>query len=184
MREDLKRSSPEVSWGLTESQKLLKEEERKKMEAELRSLVASKELKKLMETVESQKLRNKLKDALWDAKEHNIDELANDPEKLKQALNVLAELRESTKENLNDYKREVEKSFYRAKNSYATNKIFSEKFLQKLEDPQNIIDQIMWVMVGLLNNLETGVIFWKDLVVGFVKAPYDIYKDIKKWNSA
>ena len=162
--------------------KISEEKENKEKKAkELRKILTSKELKTLVEWIESQKLRAKLKnslDKIW----RDLDNIWDNPEKLAQLAKLITEIKEqsieSTQEKLSDFHKAMD-TYSPKKQNYLSSKLFGNKLLNRAENPKNILDEALWLIIWIIDSIAVIWNFSKDLVVWIVTFPKDIYDEIK-----
>lgn len=75
------------------------------------------------------------------------------------------------------------KEFEPDKHQYiSTHKIFSDTFLVRIQDPQNISDNILWAWVGIIDSSEAVIFFLYNLWKWVLLTPYHIYL-LLKWEA-
>lgn len=176
-------SPKNVEAGFADLEKKLQEERenKEKKARELRKILTSKELKALIEWIKSEKLRTKLKNSLekiW----RDLDSIWDDPEKLAELAKLITEIKEqnieSTQEKLSDFHKAMD-SYSPKKQNYLSSKLFGDKLLIRAEDPQNILDEALWLIIWIIDSIAVIWNFSKDLVVWLISLPKDIIDEIK-----
>lgn len=163
---------------------------------ELSSEEKEKKLKE--ETEKFLENKNKLRKFLtWEKLEWLIKEIKkfHNKEKISQKIEELKNIVESSEipldkvKNIEEIKNEIEKETKNNDKKFTEDEFFWQKWISivlygssvvaRWENPQSILDEFVWLVVWLTDSLWTLAKFWKDIVVDFVKLPYDIYKNLK-----
>jgi hypothetical protein len=174
------------AWFADLEKRILKEKENKEKKAkELRKLLTSKELKTLIEWIKSEEARKKLKmalDKIW----RDFDQIWDDPEKLAELAKLITEIKdkniESTQEKLSDFHKSID-NYSPSQKNYLSSKLFWDKLLNRAENPQNILDQALWLIIWIIDSIAVIWNFSKDLIKWIITLPKDIYDEIASKNT-
>lgn len=156
------------------------EKERKEFfekQKELRKILTSEKLQKLIQKIEKNKNKWEILSSLEELKSIiNKNEIKiSEKEKLEKIATKLEKERE--KEEKQDKESKNDQDIWQ--NIYISGKIYSDSMLKRWENPDNILDEVIGLIIWITDSLWAIAIFWKDLAIDFVKLPYDIYKSFK-----
>ncbi len=134
-------------------------------------------VKNLIENKTSSKLED-LQASLLSNDTINLDDL------LGEINNAKLQIEDLSKKYREELKRTIgQKEFEPNTHKYiSSQKFFSEEFLFKIQNPQNISDNILWAGVGIIDSTEAIIFFVYNLWKWILLTPYHIYLLIK-WES-
>ena len=120
------------------------------------------------------KTASKLEDLLLSvnsSKNINLDDLLWEINAAKIQIEDLSKkYREQLKNNISRFSLETEKHNY-----ISSKKIFSDTFLARIQEPQNISDNIFWAWVGIIDSSEAVIFFLYNLWKWVLLTPYHVY---------
>lgn len=169
---------PNEHFEREENEKKIKEERLKILENEekLRIILTWQELQKLLRDIKLRENNEKITQEL-DALRNLVEKRGISIEDSKSFEQIATKLeKEADKIEKEDEKEEKNGIFWQ--NKYISDKIYPSSMLSRWENPENILDEIIWLVIWITDSMAAIAKLSKDVAVDFVKLPYDIYKSI------
>lgn len=128
------------------------------------------EVKKLIENKTNANLES-LRNSVWSNESFNTEALLKDVNNAKyQIENLSKNFREELKKSL------YQNSFIPEKHIFFTSqRIFSQSFIQQIQNPQNLMDNLAWAGIGIIDSSEAIIFFLYWLWKWILLTPYHIY---------
>lgn len=134
-------------------------------------------VKNLIENKTSSSLED-LQSSLWNNETINLDDL------LSEINSAKLQIEDLSKKYREELKKSIHQKVFTPENHefYTSGKLFTDNFLQRIQDPQNFWDHILWSGVGIIDSSEAIIFFLYNLGKWILLTPYHLYL-IVKWEA-
>lgn len=148
------------------------------LERRIQQLSTSQELQTLMNSLnssEKKESQTELRIAL--DKLEQLDNVDDNENALNEVYSALSEVKDKTTEAIKSEVDKVKESvWYNGQSNYLSYKLFSKALVARAENPQSIIDNMYWLMIGVTDTIGIVKDVAKSLAVDLVRLPIDIFR--------